>query len=79
MNDHRQNLWVSVIDHAVRDATGPTDSILRQQARLWLTLQSADRSEVSQLAGFEVDYLDRGINALAENGWPRRVFARHLR
>jgi len=64
-------LWTAVIRQALYDATAPTPSPEREEARAWLTKRSEDFELVAELAGLNADALLDKARLLAYRWWWR--------
>lgn len=62
-------MWLAVIEQALRDLHSPSRE-LRQSARLWLTGKSIGLRIVCDLAGINVDALQRGLRQHSRSGMP---------
>lgn len=62
-------MWLAVIEQALRDMHSPSRE-LRQSARLWLTGKSIGLRIVCDLAGINVDALQRGLRQHGRSRMP---------
>ena len=76
----QRQLWCAVILRAVEDATSPTPSVERSQARAWLTGYSHDFANVCDLAGRESDRIRaQAIRIIAEADASKPTTGRSIR